>query len=24
VGRSKPKTPSPGPCGSADCACRMD
>ena len=24
VGRSKSEAPSPGPCGSADCACRMD
>lgn len=24
VGRSQAKATSPGPCGSADCACRMD
>ncbi|MEK7824236.1 MAG: zinc ribbon domain-containing protein [Candidatus Eisenbacteria bacterium] len=24
VGRSQAEAPSPGPCGAADCACRMD
>ncbi|TMQ72570.1 MAG: zinc ribbon domain-containing protein [Candidatus Eisenbacteria bacterium] len=24
VGRARPAAPTPGPCGSADCACRPD